>query len=129
MMKSVAVRLVCLVLLGAGMVAGVLVYKQNEKAGKGEELLAEFIGELAAVEADAAGHGYIEGLARRFHEESYRRAFNSGGELTGGTIDVNRYQRESLDAMIAQAKKDGSTHIAEALGSFGEGAVLELGDP
>lgn len=128
-MNKTLIRLVVLLLVGAALIAGVLYFKGHQKDAAADRLLDEVLADLSAVEADDAGHAYIEGLARRFHDESARQAFNSGGDLTGGTFDVNQYQRLLVDRMAAQARSDGSTHIAEKLETYKQNATLELIDP
>lgn len=128
-MNKVVIRVVLLLLVGAGAVAGAYFYKVGQTEAVGARLLDEALADLAAVEVDGPGRAYIEGLARRYHAEAAARAFNSGGELTGGTYDANVYQRVLIDSIIAHARRDGATAVADALEAFKSNARLELLDP
>jgi hypothetical protein len=128
-LNKTLIRLVLLVIVGAAAIAGVLVFKGQQKQSAGTRLLDEALADMGSIEVDDAGRAYLEGLARRFHDEAAKQAFESDGQLTGGTYDVNRYQRVLVDRMAAHARSDGSTHIAEKLEEFKQNAKLELGAP
>src|SRR5690606_19429576 len=117
-MNKVVIRVVVLLLVGAGALVGAYFYKVGQTEAAGAKLLDEALAGLAAVEVDGEGRAYIEGLARRYHAEAAAKAFDSGGELTGGTYDVNRYQLVLIDSIIAHARRDGADAVADALEAF-----------
>jgi hypothetical protein len=121
-------RVAALLVLGAVAIGGVLIYKQNERAKLGRDLLAEFVQDVSAVEMDAKSHEYVETLAKRFHTEVYEAAFASHEGLTGGRVNVNAYQKGMADRIAAQARADGSEHVAKAMEAFKKNNVkLDLG--
>jgi hypothetical protein len=128
-MRKTLIRVLVVLVAGAAAAGAAVAYKQSKKSQHERAMLAELLTDLGVVEADDAGRAYMEGLARAAHDGAVERSFTSGG-LTGGTYDVNAYQRTAVDWMIAQARTDGSGHIAEALEVFKtRSARLELVEP
>lgn len=125
-MKKLLIRAAILLIVCAGGIAGAVAYKRAEKASKEEALLQELFVDLTTLDLDEPGRAYVNGLAEAAHADAIAAAFIPGG-LMGGTYDVNVYQRTSVDRMIARARADGSTHVAEELEKFrNSGSRLDL---
>jgi hypothetical protein len=116
--SGLLVRLMVLLVVGAGLAAGAYYFKASQKKEMGQALLQEFLTQLEGAALDVPSRAYVESLARRFHKDSYERAFVTRDGSTGGTVNVNAYQRALIDRIIAQAGSDGSTHVAAALEKF-----------
>jgi hypothetical protein len=123
------IRLAVLLTVSLVGVFAAVAFKSAQRAQRAQALLDEFILDLKDLQTDEAGLAYAEGLARAAHETAVAKAFRPSG-LTGGTFDVNVYQRTAVDWMIARARADGSTHVAEALEEFRDaGSRLDLSVP
>ena len=127
-MNKPLLRIVVMLVVGAAAAGGIYAYKLRQKEAAAARLLDEALGDLAAVEVDAAGHAYIDGLARRYHEEAAAGAFDAR-RVTGGRFDVNRYQLLLVDAIAAHARRDSAENIADKLEAFKLTARLELVEP
>lgn len=116
-MKKMLIRLIVLLIVGAAGVGAAIAYKQAAKTAREKALLEELFLDLTSLDLDERGRAYVNGLAEAAHEGAIAKAFIPGGFMSG-TYDVNVYQRAAVDSMLARARADGSTHIAEALEAF-----------
>ena len=119
-----ALRIILLVALGIGILAGAVYWRQSANQGTMEQYAAEtrqeFMAELARTEVYQSGENaaYIDGLADTAHATAWASAHSlspTESARTDVVIDSEAYGRAMLAAMIERARADGAEHVAAGL--------------
>lgn len=95
----------------------VLVMRGNSKGDASKEVLELMRTVVMRCEGYDANREYIDYILEDCHEELFDKTYTAGwGRRARAEFDEAQYVEEFFPLLIARANRDGSKHIAEALG-------------
>jgi hypothetical protein len=117
--RSMLIRLIVILVVGAVFLAGASFYKAFQKATLEHELLDEMCGLVHGDNELNRSYNAVLDMMFEVHPEAFKGSFEPSGWMKmGGTANVNRYQSLMVGMMIERSRSDGRDDLADALASF-----------
>ena len=103
------------IILTLVIVGGIVGYKFYGKSSAGNHARDAMHSYITRAEGYDQNREYIDHIFEMAHQEAFEDSYRMGSRRRSATFNDEQYAEEVFQIMIQQARRDGSTHIADAL--------------